>query len=146
MELIEGLLQHDYKHHVRGLETLLLTSMGTSPRGVLELTDAVRAELRLPGSRQRMSVLDLNDDPSGVAALGAVEDPHDAADTPADQTPDQGAGVQQETARDGSPLPTRDRVLAALDRHRWVKTKVADELGLRNRFQLLRLMKKYDIE
>jgi DNA-binding NtrC family response regulator len=44
--LVEALLQHEYTHHVRELESVLWTALSTSPDNTVELTDQVRAKLR----------------------------------------------------------------------------------------------------
>jgi two-component system nitrogen regulation response regulator GlnG/two-component system response regulator HydG len=46
--LIEGLLQHDYTHHLRELERLVWLAISTSRDGYLARTREVEAQLRLP--------------------------------------------------------------------------------------------------
>ena len=46
--LVEGLLRHQYTHHLRELDRLLWLAVSTSPADYLARTDAVEAELRLP--------------------------------------------------------------------------------------------------
>ncbi len=44
--LVEALIQHEYTHHVRELESVLWTALSTSPGNTVELTDQLRALLR----------------------------------------------------------------------------------------------------
>ncbi|HNN93093.1 MAG TPA: protein kinase [Pseudomonadota bacterium] len=56
-ELIDGLLRHHYRQHLRELSRLMWLSLSTSREGVLALTPAVAAELqtREPGDTSRPS-------------------------------------------------------------------------------------------
>lgn len=48
--LVEGLLRHQYTHHLRELDRLLWLAVSTSPADYLARTSAVEAELRLPSA------------------------------------------------------------------------------------------------
>ena len=95
--LIERLLRHEYRSHVRELKRLLWTAAASSPGRYIALTDVVRAEL--------------------------------------DSEP------EEEPAGELS----RKNLEHALERAGGSVTRAARLLGLRNRYVLYRLLRKYDI-
>jgi len=95
-ELIDALLRHEFTHHLRELERLLLLAVTTTRKPFVTLTPEVLAELRLPSSES-----------------------------------------------DGEASP--DAVRAAIEACQGNISQAARRLGLKNRYVLYRLMKKYGI-
>jgi DNA-binding NtrC family response regulator len=95
--LVERLLRHEYRSHVRELKRLLWTAAASSPGRYIALTDAVRAEL--------------------------------------DSEPEEAA----------SSTLSKKNLEHALERAGGSVTRAARLLGLRNRYVLYRLLRKYDI-
>ena len=104
-ELMVALLQHEYALHVRELEALLWSSLGSSRGDRLALTEELRAEL-------------------------GPKPADEASDQPEPVSPDQ---LEPE------------RIQAVLDDHNGVQEKAWRALGLKNRFALIRLIKKHGL-
>jgi two-component system nitrogen regulation response regulator GlnG/two-component system response regulator HydG len=95
-DLVEALVRHRYRHHVRELDTLLWQAIGSSKGRYIALIDELR---------------------------GAIEP---------DETPAAGE-------------PSAEEVRTSLARHDNKVARAYKELGLKSRYALYRLMKKYDI-
>ena len=65
-ELIDALLRHDFTHHLRELERLLLLAVTTTRKPFVALTPEVVAELRLPSSES-------DGEPAADAVRAAIE-------------------------------------------------------------------------
>ena len=101
-ELMVALLRHDYALHVRELEALLWSSLGSSRGDRLVLTEELREEL---GS--------------------TTDEPQPEPVSPDKLEP--------------------ERIQAVLDDHNGVQEKAWRALGLKNRFALIRLIKKHGL-
>ena len=133
-QVIDALLRHGYTHHLREMERLLWVALGTSRHSFLTLTAELRAELRLgapapaPGGREA----------GRAPALPArAPRPHEPP-----------GGGDDEPAREGVTDPGavgRAEIEAALSKGRGKIARAARLLGLKNRFVLYRLMKRYGL-
>jgi two-component system nitrogen regulation response regulator GlnG/two-component system response regulator HydG len=113
--LVAALVRHAYILHVRELEQLLWCALATSPAEHIALTDEVRADL--------------------------AEHPSDAA--PASDPTKANPPAHDHRVRPGDLDPAH--VQAVLDKHGGVQEKAWRELGLKNRFALIRLVRKHGL-
>lgn len=116
-DAMEVLLNHDYPGNIRELENILEHALIICQGPVIE-----RKHLPLSLTNGRPAAP--SEHPAGTAPAQA-----DAATSP---------------LRDSEAVHERDRIIAALENHRWHKGRAADALGV-NRTTLWRKMKKHGI-
>ncbi len=97
--LLEALVRHDYRDHVRELDRLLWLAMSSSTSDIVDLTPEVTDALAEPS-------------------------PEPEADQP----------------------PSESEIRTALTRHRGNQAAAARDLGLKNRFALIRMMKRFGVD
>ncbi len=125
MELVDVLVRWEYTLHLRELEELLVRAVMKSHGDSLDYVD-----LGAPEPRPTASLAHEAPSPDGGSA--AAKPPSSAPDSP-------GPGRGPEGA------PSKEEILSALDRHRWIIKRAFKDLGLQTRFQLYRLMDKHGI-
>ena len=131
--LVAALVGHRYRLEVRELEALLWTALATSPGDRLCLTDPVREQL---------AQIERGGEPTAPAARGLSPS---AEQLPVPMDPlDSGPSSSAAVAVDPSSL-SPETIQASLDRLGGKQEQVWRELGLKNRWVLTRLIKKYGL-